>query len=316
MDTDDSIRISLPAGRYPLTLAARLLILWLGLLFAGLQAAQASPAIDFVAIEDQAVFAAAAYRAEGGVRQLVEAKNYELDLYHTIADIQMSFFLATSDTQQLQVISVRGTSNVENAMVDIALRLLADDKTGTRLHQGFAYAAQQIYAQLQARLNPDYRIRTTGHSLGGAVALILAMYMDADGFNVERVVTFGQPKVTNLPGATSMQHLDITRVVTPDDLVPLVPPFDPLDIRNIDIYWHAGREVLLLDGNQFAVLEGVDSMLRATKFTQKPLTENNVNNHYMDLYLELVRAKLNSPRQVQYRNSFNLFNLFGNDSGG
>jgi pimeloyl-ACP methyl ester carboxylesterase len=249
------------------------------------------------------------------VRRLLEAKSYELDLFHTIADTQLSFFLATSEAQKVQVVSVRGTSNVENAMVDIALRLLADDKTGSRLHQGFAYAARQIYARLQPRLNPDYPIRTTGHSLGGAVALILAMYLDVDGFHVDRVVTFGQPKVTNLTGAVRMQHLDITRVVTPDDLVPLVPPFDPLDMQNIDIYWHAGREVLLLEGNRYALLEGADSMLRATKFTQKPLTENNVKNHYMDLYLGLVRAKLNSPRQVQYRNSFNLFNLFGNEAG-
>jgi hypothetical protein len=289
-------------------------LLWL-LLFASLPAASAGAAIDFVAIEEQAEFAAAAYLGEADVRRLVEAKSYELDLFHTIGDTQLSFFLATSEAQKVQVVSVRGTSNVENAMVDIALRLLADDKTGSRLHQGFAYAARQIYARLQPRLNPDYPIRTTGHSLGGAVALILAMYLDVDGFHVDRVVTFGQPKVTNLTGAVRMQHLDITRVVTPDDLVPLVPPFDPLDIQNIDIYWHAGREVLLLEGNRYAVLEGADSMLRATKFTQKPLTENNVKNHYMDLYLGLVRAKLNSPRQVQYRNSFNLFNLFGNEAG-
>jgi pimeloyl-ACP methyl ester carboxylesterase len=289
-------------------------LLWL-LLFASLPAASAGAAIDFVAIEEQAEFAAAAYLGEADVRRLVEAKSYELDLFHTIADTQMSFFLATSKAQKVQVVSVRGTSNVENAMVDIALRLLADDKTGSRLHQGFAYAARQIYARLQPRLNPDYPIRTTGHSLGGAVALILAMYLDVDGFHVDRVVTFGQPKVTNLTGAVRMQHLDITRVVTPDDLVPLVPPFDPLDMQNIDIYWHAGREVLLLEDNRYAVLEGADSMLRATKFTQKPLTENNVKNHYMDLYLGLVRAKLNSPRQVQYRNSFNLFNLFGNEAG-
>ena len=300
--------------KHPLTQSVQLVILLLGFIFTS-PANSAGAAVDFAAIEEQAVLAAAAYRAESDVRQLLAAQNYELDLYHTIADTQMSFFLATNEALKIQVISVRGTSNVENAMVDIAVKLLTDEKTGARLHQGFAFAAGQIYSTLQSRLKPDYRIRTTGHSLGGAVALILAMYLDSDGFNVDRVVTFGQPKVTNLKGAALMQHLDVTRVVTPDDLVPLVPPFDPLDIKNIDIYWHVGKEILLLDGNQFAVLEGADSMLRATKFTQKPLTENNVKNHYMDLYLQRVRAKLQSPRQVQYSNSLNLFNLFGNDAG-
>lgn len=275
--------------------------------------ASADDAIDFVVIQQQAQFAAAAYQSEDQVRDLVESKNFELGLYHTIPDLQMSFYLATNDSTETQIIAVRGTSNVENAMVDIALKLLADEKTGARLHEGFSYAAKRIYAELKPLFKPDYKIHTTGHSLGGAVALILAMYLDADSFNIEQVVTFGQPKVTNLPGATKIQHINVIRVVTPGDLVPLVPPFDPLDLKNLDIYWHAGKEVILLDDNQYAVLEGADSMLRATRFTQKPLHEENLKNHYMQLYLERVRAKMKSPELVPYPNSFNLFNLFGND---
>lgn len=275
--------------------------------------ANADAGIDFVMIEEQALFAAAAYQSEAEVDDLVTAKNHDLSFYHTLADTQMSFYLATSDASETQVIAVRGTSNVENAMIDIALKLLVDEKTGSRLHEGFAYAAKQIYTELKPLLRTEYKIHTTGHSLGGAVALILAMYLDADNYNVEQVVTFGQPKVTNVSGAKKIQHINVIRVVTPDDVVPLVPPFDPLDIKNIDIYWHAGKEVLLLDDNQYSVLEGVDSMLRATKFTQKRPTDSNLKNHYMNLYLEQVRAKTESPEEVPYENSFNLFNLFGND---
>ena len=285
------------------------------LFFSACLPTSASDAVDFAVIQRQAQFAAAAYQSENQVRELVESKNYQLGLYHTIPDIQMAFFLATNDSTKTQVMAVRGTSNVENAMVDIALKLLTDEKTGVRLHEGFAYAANRVYATLKPHLKPDYKIDVTGHSLGGAVALILAMYLDADGFDIERVVTFGQPKVTNFPGAMRIQHINVIRVVTPDDLVPLIPPFDPLDIKNIDIYWHAGKEVILLDGNQYAVLEGADSMLRATRFTQKLLSEENLNNHYMELYLDRLEAKMKSARLVPYRNTFNLFNLFGNDSG-
>jgi len=275
--------------------------------------ASAEDSVDFAVIQQHARFAAAAYQPQDQVRDLVESENFELGLYHTLTDLQMSFYVATNDSTKTLFIAVRGTSNVENAMVDIALKLLPDEKTGARLHQGFSYAAKRIYAELKPLVVADYKIHTTGHSLGGAVALILAMYLDADSFNIEQVVTFGQPKVTNLPGATKFQHINVIRVVTPDDLVPLVPPFDPLDLKNLDIYWHAGKEVILLDDNQYAVLEGADSMLRATRFTQKPLHEDNLKNHYMQLYLDRVRAKLKSPEQVPYRNTFNLFNLFGND---
>jgi hypothetical protein len=275
----------------------------------------AADAINFSEIKKQALFASVVYGSEKEITALAESNRYRLNLYHTIPDIQVTFFLATNEPERTQLISVRGTTNVENAVVDIALKLLTDEKTGARLHQGFAYAARRVYAELKPLLKPGYKIHATGHSLGGAVALIVAMYLDADRFEVDQVVTFGQPKVTNLSGATSIQHLNITRVVTATDLVPLVPPFDPLDLNNIDIYWHAGKELILLDGDRYALLAAADSMLRATQFTRQPLTEENVKNHYMRLYLDLIEPKTKSARRVTYRNDFNLFNLFGNDQG-
>ena len=277
---------------------------------------QAMPAnepnpIDFTRIQEQAIFANAAYLPVDRVRALTESNGFALTHHHTIADIQITYFLATNELTETQVISVRGTSNVENAMVDISLKLLVDPNTGIALHQGFAYAARQVYTELKPLLKADYQIELTGHSLGGAVAVILAMYLDSDHFNIEQVVTFGQPKVTNVSGAEKLKHIDLIRVVTPDDLVPLTPPFDPLDIQNLDVYWHAGKEVILLPGTQYAILEGTNSMLRATKFTQKLLSEDNLNHHQMSLYLEMIKAKTKTSELVPYKTDLNLFNLFG-----
>jgi len=275
--------------------------------------ANESESVNFTEIQKQAMFANAAYQSEDKIRTLLESGNYTLTLYHTIPDIQISFFLATNELTKTQIISVRGTSNIENAMVDISLKLMMDKNTGVRLHEGFSFAAKQIYAELEPLLNSDYKINVTGHSLGGAVALILAMYLDAYQFNIEQVITFGQPKVTNISGANKIQHINVIRVVTPFDLVPLVPLFDPLDISNVDVYWHAGKEVILLADTQYAILEGTDSMLRATRFTQKPLTEDNLSNHQMPLYLEMIKAKTKSSKLVPYQTDLNLFNLFGSD---
>ena len=269
--------------------------------------------VDFTEIHTQAIFSNAAYQSESKIRALVESGNYTLTLYHTIPDIQISFFLATNELTKTQIISVRGTSNIENAMVDISLKLMVDKNTGVRLHEGFSFAAKQVYAELKPLLNSDYKINVTGHSMGGAVALILAIYLDAYQFDIEQVITFGQPKVTNISGANKIQHINVIRVVTPFDLVPLVPLFDPLDISNLDVYWHAGKEVILLADTQYAILEGTDSMLRATRFTQKRLTEDNLNNHQMPLYLEMIKAKTKSSKLVPYQTDLNLFNLFGSD---
>jgi hypothetical protein len=187
---------------------------------------------------------------------------------------------------------------------------------GVSLHEGFGASAKQVYAELTALkplLKPEYKINVTGHSPGGAIALVLAMFLDNDQFKVEQVVTFGQPKVTNVRGANSFQHINVIRVVPPNDLLPLVPLLDPLDINNLDISWHAGRDVIFLEDNQYVVFEGLDSMLRATRFMQKPLNEENLENHKMSVYLNLIDARVMSSEEAPYKTDFNLFNQFGSE---
>ena len=294
----------------------RLKIYFLTLLLISISAAlSASEAdsVDFIEILKQAGFSSAAYQPEDEIRAFLETRNYTLTRYKTDPGIQVSFFLATNEQTKTQVVSVRGTSNIENAMVDILLKLKVDQITGIKLHEGFSLAARRVYAELKPLIKADYKIYTTGHSLGGAVALILAMYLDADRFKIEQVFTFGQPKVTNIDGASKFGHIDVTRVVMPLDIVPLVPPFDPLDINNLDVYWHVGKEIILLAENQYAILQGLDSMLRATRFTQQPFNQKNVENHSMSVYLGMIGAKTKSPSLVPYEIDLNLFNLFGGE---
>jgi len=282
-----------------------------GPLFAATAEQQASP--DFTEISRYARYANAAYQGTEQVRELGQADHYRLDHAGTVAEQEIGYFLLTNDANRSQLIAVRGTANVENALVDVALKLVPDKHSGIRLHNGFSQAAEKIYQQIRPLLKTDYKISTTGHSLGGAVALVLAMYLDVDGFKVDQVVTFGQPKVTNVTGAAKFEHLALTRVVTPRDLVPLVPPLDPLDINDLDIYWHAGKEILLLEDKDYALLEGINSMLRATRFTQQPLSESNLQHHRMALYLQLLDKKTTGARQVPFKTSLNLFNLFGGE---
>ncbi|MCP4009805.1 MAG: lipase family protein [Proteobacteria bacterium] len=268
---------------------------------------------DFSHIREQALLSHAAYLSEEQIHNSTLPPDYSLDLYHELADIQISFILVSNEALKTQTIAVRGTANIENAILDLALKLVLDKSTNIYLHQGFSNAARQVYTGLKPFLKKDYRINTTGHSLGGAVAMILAAILDGNGFEVNQVTTFGQPKVTNLSGASSLDSLDIIRVVTDKDIVPLVPLFDPLDINDLDIYWHAGIELILLDGNQYAVLQGVNSMLRATRFTQQALNEANLQHHQMQVYLRLIDAKIETAREVVYETSLNLFNLFGSE---
>ncbi|MDH5472751.1 MAG: lipase family protein [Gammaproteobacteria bacterium] len=267
--------------------------------------------INFSEIKEYAQLANVAYLTESGIRKYNFSHNYTLSHYQIIPELEVSYFLITNNISKTQIIAVRGTSNIENAIIDVALQLVLNKHTGIRLHNGFSQAAEAIYTNIKPLLKKDYIIHTTGHSLGGAVALILAMHLNIDNFNIGKIVTFGQPKVTNIAGAHKFKPLNIIRVVTEKDLVPLLPPFDPVDLNNLDIYWHAGQELVLLTDNTYALLEGTSSMLRATQFTQQPVDENNLQNHQITLYLSMLNKKIPTATLVPFKNSLNLFNLFG-----
>ena len=124
-----------------------------------------------------AQFSSSIYLSEQEVRKQKPLERYQLDYYGHIPEIEISYFLQTDEQARHHLVAVRGTSNIENAFVDIAVKLKFDEQAGIRLHEGFSGAAKAIYAELKSKLKPGYRISTTGHSLGGAVALILAMYL-------------------------------------------------------------------------------------------------------------------------------------------
>jgi len=257
-----------------------------------------------------ALFANAAYQSKSEIDKTLSSSGYKLTKYGTLSGYGVGYFLATNDSLKQQIIAIRGTSNIENAMVDVAFNLLPNKHTGIKLHQGFALSADLIYNSVKNDLIKNYKINTTGHSLGGATALILAMYIDTDGFHSGKVVTFGQPKVTNITGSRKYSHLDVTRVVMPKDMVPLVPPLDPMDITSMDIYWHSGTEVLLRNYNTYSLLSGINSMMRATDFLNEIISEKHLQQHYMSLYIKSLSLKIKNPQRIPYKNSFNINSLF------
>ena len=275
-------------------------------------ASSASEQVEFFGkIKSYADLADAAYLPEQDVQTIVEAQGYKLDQYSSVPGVEVNYFIATSEVLKQHVISVRGTANVENAIVDVSLKLLPDEHANIKLHQGFAQAAEGVYKAMLSKLNKDYEISVTGHSLGGAVAVILAMYLDIDQYTLGSIITFGQPKVTNVSGTQEFRHLDVIRVVTAQDLVPLVPPLDVMDIRKLDIYWHLGKEIVLLEGREYAELQGIKSMMRATKVINTRFSQENLAHHKMVGYLESVKHKVDEPNLVVYDTDIDLLKLFG-----
>ncbi len=129
------------------------------------------------------------------------------------------------------LLSFRGTDNFKNLITD--LKFIKVNYTWGKVHKGFYLALADAYNELIKFANEVTRLQIqdvyiTGHSLGGALAMMTAAEFTVQGKKFPmRLYTYGQPKVGNTEFAqmfdTHFQKL-AWRVVNGKDPIPELPP--------------------------------------------------------------------------------------------
>lgn len=237
--------------------------------------------------------------------------------------------LLFDDQAKIQYIVSRGTNNFKNMVEDGKYIKVKDKKTGIYMHKGFQESAAETYDAVLPLLQKDRKIRITGHSLGGAEAAILHLYLITDGYPVEGTITFGQPRFTNrdgeqkfenLPlssesmetfgqpdftdkdGEKKFQGLPLLRVVDEKDLVPLVPPTTLISYFDHGPYRHLGYEILLLDKEYYCLLDEREASNPSVTNLWADLTKGEaiVKDHYMEYYMGNLKGKLDKSTSVAY----------------
>lgn len=254
----------------------------------------------FSEVQQHARFADAAYQDAAKIEQISAEYGYQLIKHGVVPSDDVQYFFLTHPVTKAQIISVRGTANLENVLVDMKVAMLTDERVGIRLHRGFSSAAQAIYKELKPHLNNQAPLYTVGHSLGGAVAVILAINMDVDEYKIGGVTTFGQPKVTDRSGASKFKHIPITRVVNEKDMVPLVPHINATLSELPSIYWHIGEELVMLPGNFYSTLSGKESMARGLTVLKANVTARDLDAHKMAVYQARINDKMTAAENVPY----------------
>ena len=120
---------------------------------------------------------------------------------------------------------------------------------GARFHRGFMEALEEIWALLYDRVDEAYGrnerpVWVTGHSLGGALALLCAWRMHQQFVPIHQVVTFGAPMIGNAATAEAFAREfpnKIFRYVDVGDLVPKLPMMSLLS----DNYGHCQKEIIV-----------------------------------------------------------------------
>jgi len=252
-------------------------------------------AVDFEALHTHAVRAHTAYASESAIRAQYPATVR----VSTPGETDILYFLEQDEGRKVQYAAVRGTIDKKNLSEDLDIHVQADRETGLPLHAGFDAAADVLYADMKPRLKRGYKTYFVGHSLGGAVAVLLAAYAIRDGYDVERVVTFGQPRFTTAAGIEGLAALPITRVVDENDMVPMLPPATKRH-PEYGSYEHIGEEIILLEGTRYVYLSSHDANRIAIGEFWRSMAFSNLDDHKMDKYLARLAAKTKGARQVPY----------------
>lgn len=142
-------------------------------------------------------------------------------------------FLAKRDFDNMVVLAFRGTEKEDprDIITDLDARFYKDEK-GVKMHDGFYRAfkcvEQNIYSEVEKI--KECSLYVTGHSLGGALALIATRALNSD--NLAACYTFGSPKVGNEEFGDDIKP-PIYRIVNAFDIVPFSPPTFIFEILNL-----------------------------------------------------------------------------------
>lgn len=111
--------------------------------------------------------------------------------------------------------------NINTRLVPFELSCKKGVQSLGMVHEGFLEAAYLLYRDAVRAARDDETIHIAGHSLGGAVASLLAVLLWQEGY-LPKLTTWGAPRVGNETFATSFP-LSARRYVCGRDPVPRLP---------------------------------------------------------------------------------------------
>ena len=164
---------------------------------------------------------------------------------------------------------------------------------GARFHKGFLEALEMVWQPLLAAVNEaikakDRPVWVTGHSLGGALALLAAWRLQRNFVSVHEITTFGAPMIGNDVAARAFEQDfsgKIYRFVDLEDVVPHLPSVSLV----ANAYTHCLNEVGLRDAQAAA-----ESALEALKQAGGISGDGTVDSAMADQLWEVVKGRIAS----------------------
>ncbi len=165
----------------------------------------------------------------------------------------IKYFIWYDTSNNRQFVVIRGTYNAETIAADFLYPKIYDDSLDLMVHMGYYSITMRVINDIRSNLRPELETWLTGHSLGGAVALLTFLYFEKEQMKLGPLFTFGQPKVLTEKGVLDVKRrcLPIIRFVIAGDPVPGMPPSlkekcpNPMHPGCNGTFRHIGDEVIL-----------------------------------------------------------------------
>jgi triacylglycerol lipase len=176
---------------------------------------------------------------------------------------------------------------------------------GARFHRGFMEALHEIWEPLLAAVTKavesnDRPLWVTGHSLGGALALLAAWRLVRNFITVHEVITFGAPMIGNEAAARAFEQEfagKVFRYVNLEDPVPLLPSISLV----ANTYAHCQSEVSLsalataasaLETLKESAGSAVNRLIEVSQIDQLwEVVQGRISAHFITHYEERVKIK-------------------------
>ena len=155
---------------------------------------------------------------------------------------QPAYYVMVDDDWRQIVLAVRGTASFGDVVTDVdwsAVEFPMRGKRGTVddfAHRGFLKSATWVVEQTkpilieQKKRRPAYDVRVVGHSLGGAVATLVALLIQ-DDLKGAKAVTFGTPPCISETLVDESRDI-VTAFLDRDDIVPRLSRANALQFAN------------------------------------------------------------------------------------
>ncbi len=226
--------------------------------------------------------------------------NFEKKEY--FSELSTQVFICGNDEVILLVF--KGTKEPEDWQVNKDIKLI-DGPVG-RVHRGFWKALESVWEDIEKTFKSFYdnsqSIWVSGHSLGGALAMLAVSRLIDLEYEVNGLYTFGQPRVGDQDFADyldAQMRTRIFRFVNDEDIVTRVPPRF-LGFAEAGTVRYINRKGILQDDNVswkrwLDRSESVAARSSLERYDElKAQYPDGIDDHGMGHYIRYIKKNLNA----------------------